>query len=428
MGWQADATGQVNTATPIKPIKIEVSSTMPPNVSTFIELKGNLNAAAALAQISGTSSVTVYDAQGYDHRVFTTYTKTADNTWIAETHVEGAVAGSVKNNIKQITFDEYGNLLSVKDCIPGVHGEIENGLIKNVFDAPIMLDSNSPAGYSKEVDFSIVDKDKNNIIRNFTLKAIHNGGNVWDLEIYEEGNPTPVGIGGCAVLRHYHTMPQLTLSDGTVLDFEISTLAQPIDPVNDNPILGSFDYPSIYISPLGEDFGVITPKNVVVDSNNPLIFTPEHDVAGPMSVQMNFDGMTQYASEFNIAVPYQGGYASGELLDKVIDASGMIVGVYSNGQRLNLAQLALAIFNNQQGLERSGSTLFSVSNNSGDPNIGAPGTGGRGTLQAGALEMSNVDLAEEFTNMIVTQRGYQSNSRIITTSDELLQELLNLKR
>jgi flagellar hook protein FlgE len=138
--------------------------------------------------------------------------------------------------------------------------------------------------------------------------------------------------------------------------------------------------------------------------------------------------MTQYASDFNLGDPYQNGYSAGDLLDKTINAAGVIVGTYSNGQQLNLGQIATCIFNNQQGLERAGSTLFTKSNNSGDPIIGEAGTSGRGTLQAGVLEMANVDLAEEFTNMIVTQRGYQSNSRIITTSDEMLQELMNLKR
>jgi flagellar hook protein FlgE len=141
-----------------------------------------------------------------------------------------------------------------------------------------------------------------------------------------------------------------------------------------------------------------------------------------------YGNLTQYAGEFNLNDPHQDGYSMGTLLDKTINAAGVIVGTYSNGQQLNLGQIATCIFNNQQGLERAGSTLFTKSNNSGDPIIGAAGENGRGTLQAGVLEMANVDLAEEFTNMIVTQRGYQSNSRIITTSDEMLQELMNLKR
>jgi flagellar hook protein FlgE len=118
----------------------------------------------------------------------------------------------------------------------------------------------------------------------------------------------------------------------------------------------------------------------------------------------------------------------GSLTDFTVSGNGVITGIYSNGLNQTLGQIALANFGNPGGLTRSGSNLFEVSVNSGEPLIGTPGSGGRGTLYVGALEMSNVDLANEFTNMIITQRGFQANSRVITTSDEMLQELVNLKR
>jgi flagellar hook protein FlgE len=95
---------------------------------------------------------------------------------------------------------------------------------------------------------------------------------------------------------------------------------------------------------------------------------------------------------------------------------------------VDLARLAIANFQNPGGLIQAGGSLFQVSNNSGDPLVGAPGDEGMGAIIPSSLEMSNVDLSEEFTDMIVTQRGFQANSRIITTSDEMLQELVNLKR
>jgi flagellar hook protein FlgE len=111
-----------------------------------------------------------------------------------------------------------------------------------------------------------------------------------------------------------------------------------------------------------------------------------------------------------------------------IDASGQITGVYSNGTNRVLGQVALASFTNPGGLEKAGESTYQVTNNSGDPNIGASGTAGKGKFIAGALEMANVDLADAFTDMIVTQRGFQANSRTIQTADQLLQELLGLKR
>ena len=101
--------------------------------------------------------------------------------------------------------------------------------------------------------------------------------------------------------------------------------------------------------------------------------------------------------------------------------------MYSNGQVQLLGQIALANFNNPEGLTKVGENLYQVSNNSGVPNVGIAGQD-MGTINGGTLEMSNVDLSEEFTEMIVAQRGFQANTRIITTSDEILQELVNLKR
>ncbi len=102
--------------------------------------------------------------------------------------------------------------------------------------------------------------------------------------------------------------------------------------------------------------------------------------------------------------------------------------MFSNQQKQSLGKLALANFTNPAGLEKFGSTSFVTSSNSGLAQIGEAGSGGRGTLLGGTLEMSNVDLAAEFTNMIVSQRGFQANSRVITTSDQMLQELVDLKR
>jgi flagellar hook protein FlgE len=104
------------------------------------------------------------------------------------------------------------------------------------------------------------------------------------------------------------------------------------------------------------------------------------------------------------------------------------MGVYSNNLREPIGKLALATFANPAGLAKAGNSSFRVGDNSGQPAIGEPSGGGRGSLIAGALEMSNVDLAEEFTGLIVAQRGFQANSRVITSSDEVLQDLVNLKR
>ncbi|HEX3032844.1 MAG TPA: flagellar hook-basal body complex protein, partial [Bacillota bacterium] len=106
----------------------------------------------------------------------------------------------------------------------------------------------------------------------------------------------------------------------------------------------------------------------------------------------------------------------------------VVTGIFSNGFSKELGQVGIASFNNPGGLIKVGDNIFKRSNNSGLEQIGIANTGGRGSITPGALEMSNVDLSQEFTDMITTQRGFQANSRIITTSDEMLQELVNLKR
>lgn len=140
------------------------------------------------------------------------------------------------------------------------------------------------------------------------------------------------------------------------------------------------------------------------------------------------ESTTQFTSESTNKLVRQDGYALGYLEDFRIDQSGVITGIYSNGTNRPLGQLALASFVNPGGLEKAGENNFVVSINSGDPLIDPAGAAGKGGIVAGTLEMSNVDLAEQFTDMIVTQRGFQANSRTIQTSDQMLQEVLTLKR
>lgn len=122
------------------------------------------------------------------------------------------------------------------------------------------------------------------------------------------------------------------------------------------------------------------------------------------------------------------GYAPGNLSSIIVGDDGIIQGVFSNGQVEEMAQLAIGSFNNNRGLLRLGQNLYLETNASGAAAIGAPGTGGRGQITGSAMESSNVDIATEFTSMLIYQRGYQANSRVITTSDEMMQEALAIKR
>jgi flagellar hook protein FlgE len=147
------------------------------------------------------------------------------------------------------------------------------------------------------------------------------------------------------------------------------------------------------------------------------------------TVNMDMSKVTQLAMQSAVGVSSQDGVSAGSLVGfSVVSDSGNVMAVYSNGMQELVGRVALANFVNPDGLVRYGQNMWQVGLNSGDPMVGEPNTGGRGMIASGYLEGSNVDMAKEFTNMILAQRGFQAQSRIITTSDEMLTELVNLKR
>jgi flagellar hook protein FlgE len=154
------------------------------------------------------------------------------------------------------------------------------------------------------------------------------------------------------------------------------------------------------------------------DGNLSNLFIPAGTSIADMTA--NFDGQFANLTAEEPATTY--------LQSFNISDTGIITGVFSDSENRVLGQLSMANFANPDGLNKAGSNTFTPTNNSGAAQIGISGTEGRGGIIPSALEMSNVDLSEEFAEMIVAQRGFQANTRMITTSDEILQELVNLKR
>lgn len=150
--------------------------------------------------------------------------------------------------------------------------------------------------------------------------------------------------------------------------------------------------------------------------------------ASQLIMNLDFSNLTSYSAKNDAAALKINGYESGKLDDFTISSTGEIEGAFSNGEIQILGKIRLANFKNPAGLLKTGSNMYRETSNSGEAMFGDAGAGGFGSLNPGALEMSNVDLSSEFTNMITTQRGFQANSRIITTSDEMLQEIVNMKR
>ncbi|HVE83604.1 MAG TPA: flagellar hook protein FlgE [Myxococcales bacterium] len=152
------------------------------------------------------------------------------------------------------------------------------------------------------------------------------------------------------------------------------------------------------------------------------------NATNPQPLAFDFSAMTQFSAASAVSFASQDGHASGDLAKISIDAMGNVSGAFTNGTSRVLGQVALARFSAPDRVERLGGTLLGATQGSGQATVGAAGAGGRGTLVAGALEQSNVDLAEEFVRMIAAQRGFQANSKTISTADQLLQELMTIKR
>ena len=168
------------------------------------------------------------------------------------------------------------------------------------------------------------------------------------------------------------------------------------------------------------------PTFVELDPNNGA--TPGQHIDLSFGTVNSFDGMTSFDNPSSTSGISQDGYTGGDLVGIRIDQSGTLVGSFSNGRSFGLAQIGMAKFTNNEGLSTEGGNVYIQTANSGDPIIGTAATAGRGFIQSSALEASNVDLSRALTQLIIIQRGFQANGKTITTSDQLLETLIGLKR
>ncbi|MDX9714368.1 MAG: flagellar hook protein FlgE [Dissulfurispiraceae bacterium] len=173
------------------------------------------------------------------------------------------------------------------------------------------------------------------------------------------------------------------------------------------------------VTPTGVDFTGATANQVIAFDFGTSITTDGGT---------GLDGTTQFGSPSSVFFQSQDGFTSGSLQSLIVDQNGVITGVFTNGQVQEIASVAISRFVAPLELSKIGRNLYAESSGSGQPIIGTAGTSGRGRVLANSLEASNVDLAEEFVKMIAAQRGFQANTRVITTTDDMLTELMNIKR
>lgn len=397
MGWMADGSGKIDTNADLTNIQIPVGAPMPAQATTKITYSHNLDA-KVVAGTSVPTSTLVYDSLGTEYTANVNFFKgAANNTWLAGVSIPGITG--LTNSLKEIKFDTNGQVISVTDAT-------FTGNPKQVTLAGINLVD--AVGSNCSFTRTVYDESLTKHDLTFTFTG-NDGSGKFDYKIME----------GNKLIATSGTTP-ISVTDGTTFNIPGVT-------VGGSTLSLDFTNPKIA--------GVTAAAAPTVSQNtattpgtglSPITFTPAG--ASQEVINLDFTKLTQFGQESTAQVVDKDGYTAGTLDFTTMSSSGVLVGNFTNGQHRDLAQVALANFNNPGGLNKIGDSLYTESNNSGVAQTGTAGSGGRGTFNPGTLEMSNVDLAQEFSNMIITQRGFQANSKIITVSDEMLQDLANLKR
>ena len=385
MGYPA-INGVVNTGTALQPLQLGAGSISPPTPTANLQIQTNLDAGAAVND-SFSTPVTIFDSLGTSHVMTLTFTKTAANAWsyqlaIPATELNPAPPAGGGAAVPQtgilasgvLGFNGRGTLTATAAGTAGTptYAGTGNGTISGV---------TAGAGSATET-ISIT-----------ALDATH----------FSVTGSVSGALGTATVGTPFVSGPlSFSLAAGTTPfvagdTFTVATTAGALANITAIPIHGFTDGASD-----------MTFNWNILNSGVPVL----SQVAGPSST----------------ASTQQDGSASGSLVDFSIGSDGTVTGSFSNGKTAALGQLALASFANQQGLRREGNTDYGPTLASGQAVIGVPGTGGRGNLSGGALELSNVDIATEFANLIVAQRAFEANAKAVTTFDQITQDTINLKQ
>ncbi|MBD3264166.1 MAG: flagellar hook-basal body complex protein [Candidatus Omnitrophica bacterium] len=410
-GWQADSTGNINTGAVPSDIVIPTGSTVAPNPTSQIDFDNNLDSSTNGSISLNSQSMVVTDS-GTGNTASVTWSLTPTGNF-CEWTVTGTLSGGTWASSGTNTLSYTVNVDNdgthplgtgtagevVFDTAPGATDTINitagGAATLNLINTSDVLD-----GTNDDITPVAPDTSDVNIGGTFSAAPAHTASvNVYDslgnthavTFTFTHDNYDPTTGSGNNSWGWAASGPNVTLGDGNLLYTNSGTLSSS------------------------------TVNNALTLSVPP--------AATPLVINnLDFSSTNQYAADNTLVVNYQDGYESGSLTSFTVGTSGVVTGIYTNGLTQNLAQLALADFINPGGLLKEGENMFAETGNSGLPQVGTAETGGRGSISPGTLEMSNVDLAQEFVDMITSQRGFQANSRSITTSDEMLQEVINLKR
>lgn len=424
MGWQADADGNIiqNTVSPLKVMAAE-NMTYPPEATTKAYVSGiidknDTNVSSPEGKVVGLS---FYDNLGYKYNArFRIHEVNGDK---GEYYV--TIEKILDANGDEI--DSAKGLLNAGDAVVSPTDKISRG---DLDDTKYTMLAYNDVATGKTV-YGIFDKS--------SLPA--SGAITYDADGNIEQTDLALTATGTDLLNYYKKATQDEFNTTTkkatdaVFDRETGLLAVDYDLTVANALCLKYDPTTGDFAGIGESFDAITKTNNSIEMK----FTPIGDATAgnfepitidwSTSTMYNNNGTSTISATSGDAKGLGTGRKVGEMSGISISKDGIITATYDNGQNRILGQIAVANFANAAGLEKAGDNLYSATANSGEFNgIGEDITAGGNYMTTGVLEMSNVDLAQEFTDMITTQRGFQANSRIITVSDTLLEELTNLKR
>ncbi len=404
LGWQADASGVVDTTQPISALQIPVGSTMAAKVSTTITLAGNLNGGATAldaATVSSNAAAAVIAAGNLVSSVSAASTATQSAVNAAQTAAQTAQTAATAFANAATAPAKAAAAITALDAANAAVAAAKvaaNAVAADTTMTPVLKATAviAAAALSEATSKTAATNDSAQPV---SYDLYDTQGNKYTLT----GSITKTGV------NTWTFTPSSKIIGGTDGKTTVATVTGGSSTIKFNAD-GTFDTSTVF---------------------NALTIDPTggpYEGAGSFTVQPSGSTMTQNGSDSTAKIRNTDGYAAGTLNGKTIGTDGTIVGSFTNGRTQAIGQVALAIFNNSDGLLSAGGNLYTKTTNSGEPQIGSAGTGGRGSFTPGSLEMSNVDLAQQFTNMIVAQRAFQANSKIITTDDSMLEEVVNLKR
>lgn len=402
-GFNANLEGDIITGGATEDLQINLDDTYDPQATSSMDIHGNLNNNTSLAQIiTQAQAFTANSGEIADDDTLLEdidqFTDLADGD-----DVEVDLVDSDGNDVTAI-LNVDGGVTTLEDLRNQIDGALP--------DASVSLDDGVMRIEADELGESEL---------NVLGMEVNGTGSVsspsFQTTQYGETNSQRVSSTVYDVVGEAHTMVmELTQNDHGDWEYEISFLdgEEIIDP---DDATGELEF---------DQNG-----NLVSDPRHALSFDPGNGSSN-VNFTINFEAdgntLTERDANSTAQVASQDGFAQGELVDAFIDADGYVIGDYSNGQSRQLGQLAIGEVTNPQGLSQQGSNLLGLTNESGDVSVTTANNMAETGISAGALEGSNVDLAQEFTDMIVTQRAYQSNARVVQTADQILNEAVGLKR